>query len=380
MDTTAESPDTPASRDEPDSVSPTIGGYFRIPAVWIGERPDATLVRTLNPTIHHETVLRRNLRCGLKARVQRDGLFVFDFADWPRAPQVVLPGFRRIVDGATKVPKAHIEAERKAGAYIVFRSKIMNAHQACLTTAEAVVKHRGAMMGYPIDSRSMHQHWSFEAPQGYAHNIEYPYALASNVLNGLYQIQNSKPAGRRLIEIEVVDYSLKLLDDILLLNEDPIVDLVEAFYVAAIRAREARLGEALTLAWTACEQLVSRQWSLLLDEIGADRGTEIRMNKDRRKKLTGRDYSASVMTEILESHRKIDFELYELLNRARKARNDWSHFLKQPSSGDVWSCMKALKLLFQNTMGLNFALQTTAEGGAFPQINVETLRGRDGLG
>jgi hypothetical protein len=53
----------------PDRVSPAVEGYFRIPAVWIGNAPDASEIAVLNPIVHHATALRKQLVCGIEVRV-----------------------------------------------------------------------------------------------------------------------------------------------------------------------------------------------------------------------------------------------------------------------------------------------------------------------
>jgi hypothetical protein len=45
----------------PDRVSPSVEGYFRIPAVWIGETPEPSIVAVLNPAIHHAAALGKDL-------------------------------------------------------------------------------------------------------------------------------------------------------------------------------------------------------------------------------------------------------------------------------------------------------------------------------
>ena len=98
--------DDPAIR--PDRVSPAVEGYFRIPAVWIGKEPDPKSVSILNPQIHHAVVLEKNLSCGIKVRVQRDGTFLFDFSSCPIAPQVVIP-----LDTEFLIQKAFIKSPQK---------------------------------------------------------------------------------------------------------------------------------------------------------------------------------------------------------------------------------------------------------------------------
>ena len=46
---------------QPDTVTPAVEGYFRIPAVWIGEKPDDASVLELNPQVHHAVVVKQDL-------------------------------------------------------------------------------------------------------------------------------------------------------------------------------------------------------------------------------------------------------------------------------------------------------------------------------
>ena len=64
----------------PDRVSTPVEGYFRTPAVWIGERPNPDTVRALNPDVHYAVVFGKKLSCGIEVRVRRDGTFLFDFS------------------------------------------------------------------------------------------------------------------------------------------------------------------------------------------------------------------------------------------------------------------------------------------------------------
>ena len=66
----------------PDTITPAVEGYFRIPAVWLGEAPDDASVSNLNPQVHHAVVVEKDLRSGIKVRAQRDGTFLFDFSSW----------------------------------------------------------------------------------------------------------------------------------------------------------------------------------------------------------------------------------------------------------------------------------------------------------
>jgi hypothetical protein len=349
----------------PDHTSPTISGYFRIPPIWIGSSkpPDAQVVR-LNPQVHHATVFRSELRCGIRVRAQRNGFFIFDFEKWPHAPAVTVPGYS--ANNNQLVPKAHLDAERKAAAFIVRRSKLMNVHQACFTTAEFLVAGRGAMMDFSVHSREIHGEMDFEAPQRYLESSEQPRSMAEAVLDNAYLIAFERPHGRRVIELPVIERSFQLLDDILMKNDPHLIELIHNFYIASIRGRETHLGEALVLAWGVCEQLLSVAWKAMLSKVQSDE-TIKRMNKDRRKKFDGRDYTASVIIEILELQGKLDTHLYTNLETARKARNRWAHELELPSGRDVYACMAAAIEMLRNFLGVTLHLQRSAEDGAVPQ-------------
>lgn len=361
---------------QPDQTSPTINGYFRIPAIWVGEAPPLDQVRLLNSDIHHQTVIRRDLRCGIKARVQRDGLFAFDFSGWHLAPSVVIPGFDVPVQTGSvgiKVPRTHLEAENKAAESIVFRAKVLNVHQACLTTAERTIFGRGAKMGFPVHSREMHHEISLDAPLSYSHNTELPRSMSENVLNNAYNINWAMPPSRRVIEIAVIERSLDQLDEILVRHDPRLVEIIESFYIASVRGKETRLGEALTIAWAACEQLLSIAWKRLLDSDGAQ-PESVPMTKVRRAKFNGRDYTASVIVEILALSDQLDGKLYSNIESARKARNRWAHDMASPSIAEAHAVLSSLQQLLLQVLDVRLQLQLGAEIGSFPQWPVSMLK------
>jgi hypothetical protein len=353
---------------ETDRVTPSVEGYFRIPAIWVGEAPAPELVRFLNPSVHHQAVLRRKLHCGVQVLVQRDGMFLFDFREFPLAPQLVVPGYRKPnLTGPYRRPIATEEAEQLAENYAVLRAQVMNVHQACLTTSERIVKNRAAMMGFPITSWSTHKALTLSTPPSYQDDTENLHSLGQNVLNNKDRVPRDVPLGRRVIELDVVEHSLSLLDAILTKKDAALVQLVEASYMSACRSCERRFGEALVLAWGVCEQLVSHEWSKLIDAADHSSGA-IRMNKERKTKLTGRDYTASVMTEVLELSGRIDHELYRLLEVARKARNRWAHEMRLPKESEVSVSIRAMEQMLAKGMGVQLQMQTGGRGGV-PQWN-----------
>ena len=133
--------------------------------------------------------------------------------------------------------------------------------------------------------------------------------------------------------------------------------MVDLLFVGAHRSIEKRFGESVVLSWTVCEQLINIAWTRLLDSNAID-GEVRRINKDRRKKLQGRDYTASVMSEFLELSRKISYSLFQRLEIARKARNDWAHNLKTPSQWAAYTSLDAAQELFRTLFDIPLSLQS----------------------
>lgn len=363
----------------PDTVSPSIEGYFRFPAIWIGEKPDAASVLTLNPAVHHQIVYETSLQCGIRVRASRDGHFLFDFTNWPVAPQITIPGYTRPSEsGPCTAPRFHTEAEEQAAQYAVVRAQVMNAHQACLTTAERVVKQGSAGMGFPVTAWSTEKAITFRPPTSYHEDVEDMHAMARNVLNNSLSAPRTQPLGRRVIELDVVAYSFKLLDQILRHPEPQLVQLVETIYIAACRSREKRFGEAITLSWGVCEQLTSVVWKGIIDSRRT--GSSDEMNKERVKKLTGRDFTASIILEALELMGKIEHDLFRRLNVVRQARNKWAHELVPPKESQIGVAIRAAEQLLAQVSGVSLMLQSGGRNGV-PQWAVfinEQVRKQEG--
>ncbi len=91
----------------------------------------------------------------------------------------------------------------------------------------------------------------------------------------------------------------------------------------------SNLNIALPTLWFTIERLLNQLW---LNEIEHRMHTfpdqRERFNTMRRKFLTGRDFTASVISNILEIMDVIEFEDFSNLNDLRQARNDIAHSLR----------------------------------------------------
>ena len=229
----------------------------------------------------------------------------------------------------------------------------MNVHQACLATCEQRLKRRTSEMGLPLTSANTLKGLTFEDCVLYREDIE-TRSLVRSAVNNRHAIPRERPFARHILEVEVVDASLELLDDILLVDQTvSFIYMIEAMYLAATRMIEGGFGEALTLSWNVCEQLLLNAWDELLEHTN----NAGRMPRTRSKVLKGRDYTSSVMIETLELTNRIEWGLYRQLQVARKARNQWIHKIQEPSADQVIAAIRAAEHLVRMRFGITLALQ-----------------------
>ncbi len=362
---------------EPDRVNAVVEGYFRIPAVWVGDAPTNPTAET-GMSLGRQVVHKATLSCGIDAYAMRNGLFLFDFLRSQIGEVVRVPGYERPAALPYTPPRSHSLAGAKVEQVSLLRAQIMNVHQACLISSEYVVRHRSAAMGFPITAWNTVQSIGIAHPVPYHDDVEDVHALARNVLDGKYASAFA-PLQRRVLEIDLVAHSFKTLDYVLSLDGGRYVPIVEAAYQSACRAVELRFGESIAVGWTVCEQLVSEEWKSLLANSDLGRDEDTKMTRDRKKKLLGRDYTASVMVEMLEIHGRLTGSLYKNLEIARKARNNWAHDMAVPTRGDVWACQQAIQELLSRK-GIQLWLQSGfrgAGGAAWPLGAFQQVHGSD---
>ncbi len=347
------------SKIHPDAVSPAVEGYFRFPAVWIEAEPEMSSGDFLDDEIHHQVVYRLDLSCDVRVCVKRDGTFLFDFSKWPLAPLVIIPGYEFPGPNISFMPPPeHQKKYALAESYAVLRAQVMNVHQACISTAEHLVMGSNSHVGTPVTAWNTHKAISFATVPFYADDSQNMHALARNVANNKDRVIRNK-MHRPVIKLNVIDRSYSLLEKILLKKDIALIQIIEAVFIAASRANEKRFGESVMLAWGACEQLISILWTRKISEAKSS-GKNI--SSDRFDKLKGRDYTASMMIEMLEFDSKISDDLYKMLEGARKARNKWAHEMRPPKEMDANVCVEAAQQLLKIVADVDLAVRSGSPG------------------
>lgn len=346
----------------PHSISPLVEGYYRLPAVWLGREPEEQEQLKFDARVHCELVVERKLQCGVSAKAFRNGMFLFDFSAWEEGPSVFVPGFTKPANARSyKYPDRTQRAEGRAETIAVKRAQAMNAHQACMATAERILRAGSGMMGFALTAWSTYKAWDMQAPLRYNEDTEDLTSFARIAMDRAGTTSTTH-LPRRCIALNVVEKSLDLFDLLLCHNEKSALLVYESLYQAACRNRDKRYGEAITLAWSVCEQMISIMWRKHLQEHRTTVHPQ-RMPKARFKKLTGRDYTASIMTENLELSGKLSHKVFQMLEVGRKARNKWAHELSPPTEQDVRTTITVAEMLIEEAFGVPIKLSVGGRGG-----------------
>ncbi|MBL4907146.1 MAG: hypothetical protein JKX94_06810 [Sneathiella sp.] len=361
----------PANKDKlkPDRTPPAVHGYFRIPAVWVGNAPDQE-VQCYEDRSYSEVVFEKELSCGIFAYALRDGTFLFDFSKSTIAPMTVIPGFSYpdapkpwgiIPENAEK----YWLAEERA----ILRSRLLNVHQLLLGNAEREIDRVSATKGYPVSPWNMIEQMGRHPVARNRELSDRTRDLSGRVLNGHYTHERPEMFNRRTLSLACVEQSFELLDEVASRDDETLITVLEEAYKIGWHNLEGRFGECIVSGWTACEQILHRKWVRLLQEKG--------ITGSRKKKLFGVNYTISHVIEFLNMSGELDDELYNNLEVARKARNKWAHEARHPKRDAVFKLVAALEKVLQQEFGISITLIDSYYSGtsSFPYWTFEKYHG-----
>jgi hypothetical protein len=319
-------------------------GYYHWPAVWVKEPPASSGAR-LEVSQLGDEVFHTRLPVGIELSVSRDGLFAFDFSDWP-------PG--------CALPPAHGPNFEALAQLILRRVAVLNTHLACLYAAAAHAECGipRVMLVSPSDLISFKK--LNDPASGKAFGDERVAALVQARYPSTYAYKDATAADRRVnrfvvLKIEAVEESCDLLNTILEHPGDHTLDLTNLYAHGCKAFVDHDYSLCLTIAWTISEKLLGEQWDRYLErnrQRDVDGQLVAFINAERKGKLTGRDYTASVVSEILSLLGELPFETFKQLSVVRGARNNWLHDLKPVSMHDAILAVRVSEQMLQLVEGI----------------------------
>jgi hypothetical protein len=331
-----------------------VSGYYHWPPIWVGTAPeiDGGTIVALNTL--SEEVFRTTLSNGVTVKIRRDGLFLFDFS-----------GAAIRAASETSPAKDVAAAFDEKANVILQRVRLFNGHLACLHDA-IVFRQSVGLKWMVVSPGDLVQATMLDSP-GFACADQRIAALVCSSYQATYahgpHLMDWRVNSRDTIRTDTVEESFRMLNDILS-HASPDALLLVDLYARSCHAHETHNHSlCLVIAWGLTEKLLTRHWERYLErnrKRTIDGAETSFINGERMDKLTGRDYTASVVSEILSLVGELPLDLYKHLSRVRKARNDWMHELKEVSRGESYLAVQVASRMLELIEGIKFAVHIGA--------------------
>lgn len=322
-------------------------GYYLQPSVWIAESlPPSSDDLDLNA--FSDVVFAQTSPRGVKYKVRREGLFIFD------VPHELLSKSKDN-DGRDALQAA---AKRCAS-----QAMFLNCHLMCLYSALCDPTIHRSFERMIVDSSNLIR---FAADDSSGSAISHAtnqllcskYPLTYHPGLPTHMDWRNLTRNSILITPNRVASSFTLFESILEhKNATRIIALADLLARAAKELQAMNCEISLNFSWMICESSMEQIWERYVNdracELVGDETVQV-MNAERRQHLTGRDYTASIQCEILSLAKEISFTEYQRLTNARRARNSWIHNLKSvPLKVALDACLLAQSLI-KRTEGIEF--------------------------
>jgi hypothetical protein len=281
---------------------------------------------------------------GLRVRVHRDGMFVFDFATWAPLPLVVSDFF-------------------ELREVVLRRVTLMNGFLACLCTM--VARRQGfAMAPSALTPGSIFTMNSFNNPTGvkmpederakYYESARYPGSYGGRLPMQL----DSRLIRIMLIEEATIDETVELFGGLVdHPSSTKVLALAELLVRSASALSDHDDSQSLILSWAIIEASIGRLWRTfyLEDPEARAAGSEDPFMPRRREQNLDR-LNVSTVTEMLSLVGRIPFPLYLRLREPRDARNKWIHQLAPVSADTAGNALAVAQDMLELTEGVSLAI------------------------
>ena len=132
------------------------------------------------------------------------------------------------------------------------------------------------------------------------------------------------------------------------------VVLLSLLQTASLHFKNHEFSSSLLIGWSVVESLLNLTFENMLASAKTDGRTKI--SADRKKTLMGKDYTASVISQILSLNGCIEDGLLHKLDEARKKRNDFAHKLHEVSWKDASNVLGLAAQMISMRAGFAFRL------------------------
>lgn len=267
-----------------------------------------------------------------------DGIVIFDFPEAERFAGPPVPGYQPV--GGEKIPREVTTASDLRTEIGYARLQYMNAWLASYMSAMAYVQKHGIITPPPVD------------PSGH---------LKAQIQDGCWIAFNNDisvvfgAASGTMIDLDVFDYAIRVMDAALQKFGANFTAPLSLFHQSSYQYRLHQFASSHLIAWSLSEQVLNAMWRNYQLE-AADKAIAS-IPKERKKVLNGRDYTASIITQILSLSGKLSDDRMKKLDQARKDRNAFAHSLTPIDRKSAQNSMIVAADMLSDLLGIKLAPQ-----------------------
>ncbi|HUW83634.1 MAG TPA: hypothetical protein VMZ31_12650 [Phycisphaerae bacterium] len=305
-------------------------GFYHWPPLWIGA-PPVEQGGDFTPAVMNAEVFSATLQCGVSLKVSRQGLFVFDFAQWG-------PGSSALANN----PLDNWE-ER-----VFTRMRVMNLFLACFYTSV----HR---IQKSTSGKLFIDYTTYIAARSFAldpRHVECDLRTRSVIKDAEAWHRRFKPVCTT-VPGKVLHAAAEMTDAAIAQGFPGVAVLAELLLHAFYLHESGKYEGSHITAWTIAERCLRELWKTHLGQLdsqytGAD-SEEKFINSERKQKLTGGDFTASVISEKLSLAGVLPCDRYKLVSQVRKTRNAWLHDLHAIGREDAGKAIVLAQFMLRET-------------------------------
>lgn len=305
-------------------------GFYHWPPLWIGT-PPVEQGSDLSPALMNAEVFSRNLAGGVRLKVSKQAFFVFDFAQWK-------PGSAALAKGQFDNWEERVFA----------RMRFMNLFLVCFYTSMHRIQKTTSFKMF-ID------YTTYVAARSFALNpwqVQCDSRQSSVIRNAEEWHLKFKPTCMTIPE-NVLEVAVDMTNAAIAKDFRDVAILTELLLHSFYLHESGKYEASHISAWTITERCLNELWNTHLRELDdhhkASGYDEKFINSERKKKLTGRDFTTSIISEFLSLYGILPFDKYQLASRVRKTRNDWLHKLHVIDRADANEAIVLAQFMLRKT-------------------------------
>lgn len=309
---------------------------------WLVEPPSVEIFsrKTFTPEEFLQELDSWDLSCGVRISALRGALFVFDFTNYPDGRSPASSNANDYFDELIRSTQSRV--------------RLINAFSLCLHSSR-ISEENLETDGFRIDHFDLLHLTNDEQP-----SLSGPGISRIPTTPGLGFTVDFYRGG--VVPESSIQYACDLLNFITSHDFSKALDLVVLMNDALASFKAHDFSGALITAWTVCETLIENRWK---EYVAEQCQSGAPLTSARKKLLFGRDYTISIITQILELSHSLDPDMLALLDRVRKRRNEWMHSIKAPTYLEAADSINAATILLSQTLGRDIPIGRSIGASGF---------------